>query len=370
MDDLIKINERDEFFLITNIETLRDSGIQKRIKYLCDNGIIGMTIIDEIHKCKNSQSAQGKAIHCCTSYYKLALTGTPLMNDCIDLYNVLKWLEIENHTLTQWKNYYCEMGGFGGYQIIGYRHMEELQSQLESVMLRRKKEEVLDLPDKIYTDEYLEMSDQQQSIYNQVKESIMKDIDRIVLLPNPLVELIRLRQATGCTGILSTQINASCKIERILEIVEEVSANGGKCVIFSNWTSIANPIYEALCDKGFNPALATGEVKDTQKAQEKFKGFKSCKAIVGTIGVLGTGFTLTEGTTVIFADEPWNMATKLQAEDRCHRIGTKSTVNIITLMCKNTIDERIHDLITKKGMLSDTLVDNKFSIEEIRYLLS
>ena len=102
---------------------------------------------------------------------------------------------------------------------------------------------------------------------------------------------------------------------------------------------------------------------------KKFKDDKKCTAIIGTIGVLGTGFTLTEAQTVIFLDEPWNMATKLQAEDRCHRIGTKSTVNIITLLCKDTIDERIHNIITRKGILSDTLVDNKYTIEDIKYLL-
>lgn len=98
-----------------------------------------MTIIDEIHKCKNSTSMQGKAIHCCCTYYKLALTGTPIMNAAIDLYNVLKWLEVENHSLTQFKNHYCIMGGFGGYQIVGYKHLDELQNRLDKYMLRRKK---------------------------------------------------------------------------------------------------------------------------------------------------------------------------------------------------------------------------------------
>ena len=370
LSDLEEIYDREEFFIITNVETLRDTKIQKQIKQLCDAGVIGMTIIDEIHKCKNSQSSQGKAIHSCTSYYKLALTGTPLMNDCIDLYNILKWLEVENHTLTQWKNYYCEMGGFGGYQIVGYNHMEELQQQLDSVMLRRKKEDVLDLPPKIYTNEYLLMSPSQQAVYDEIKVALLRNVDKIFLSPNPLVELTRLRQATGYTGVLSTSIEESCKIDRMIEIVKEVADNNGKCVIFSNWTSVVNPAYQVLCDAGFNPAIATGEVKDIQQAQTKFKTTKSCKAIIGTIGVLGTGFTLTEGQTVIFLDEPWNMATKMQAEDRCHRIGTNGTVNIITLICKDTIDERIHTLITKKGMLSDTLVDNKFSIDDIKYLLS
>ena len=367
--DLKDLYARQEFFIITNIETLRDKEAQKWIKHWCELGVIGMTIIDEIHKCKNSQSAQGKGIHACASYYKLALTGTPLMNECIDLYNILKWLEVENHTLTQWKSYYCEMGGFGGYQIVGYNHTDELQDQLNSVMLRRTKDEVLDLPPKIYTNEYLEMYDEQAKIYNEVLIALRKDIDKIRLSPNPLVQLIRLRQATGHTSILSTTVSQSTKFDRVVEIMEEIKSNRGKVVIFTNWTSIANPLYELLMKKGYNPALATGEVKDMQAEIKKFKEQRNSYAIIGTIGVLGTGFTLTEAQTVIFLDEPWNMATKLQAEDRCHRIGSKSTVNIITLLCKDTIDERIHQLITKKGILADTLVDSKYTFDDIQYLL-
>ena len=74
---------------------------------------------------------------------------------------------------------------------------------------------------------------------------------------------------------------------------------------------------------------------------------------------MGTGFTLTAASTVIFVDSPWNRAKKEQAEDRAHRIGTTSTVNVITLVCKNTIDERIEDLIYSKGAMADLLVDGK-----------
>ena len=176
----------DEYFIITNIETLRDKSIQSQIKKMCNDGIIGMTIIDEIHKCKNSQSKQGKAIHCCCSYYRLALTGTPLMNNPIDLYNVLKWLEVENHSLTYFKNLYCEMGGFGGYEIVGYKNLDELENSLNKNMLRRRKEEVLDLPPKIYTDELLDMDSSQDKLYKDVTNQIIEDIDRIMLLPNPL----------------------------------------------------------------------------------------------------------------------------------------------------------------------------------------
>ena len=365
--DLQNLQLINSFFLITNVETLRDKDIQKEMTKLTEQGIIGMTIIDEIHKCKNSTSSQGKAIHCLHSYYKMALTGTPLMNDAIDLYNILKWLEIENHTLTQFKSYHCELGGFGGYEIVGYRHLDELQSTLDSVMLRRRKDDVLDLPPKIYTNELIEMNDEQWKVYREIHSQLLDDIDKIMLSPNPLVELIRLRQATGYPGILSTKVTESAKLNRMVEIVDEVAARGSKCIVFSNWTSVIDPAVEML--QHHNPAVVTSYTKDPQSEQAKFKRDAGCKVIIGTIGVLGTGFTLTQADTVIFLDEPWNMATKLQAEDRAHRIGTNSSVNIITLLCKDTIDERIHQLITDKGELSDLVVD-KINKEKINFLLN
>lgn len=357
----------DEYFLITNIETLRDKSIQSQIKKMCSDGIIGMTIIDEIHKCKNSQSKQGKAIHCCCSYYRLALTGTPLMNNPVDLYNVLKWLEVENHSLTYFKNLYCEMGGFGGYEIIGYKNLDHLENSLNKNMLRRRKEEVLDLPPKIYTDELLDLDSSQDKLYRDVTNQIIEDIDRIMLLPNPLTELIRLRQVTSNPNILSSKNITNVKYDRILDILESTT---DKVIIFSNWTKVINPLYIKLSSLGYNPALVTGESKDPILEMNKFQSDNTCKVILGTTPALGTGYTLTAANTVIFIDEPWSKAIKDQAEDRCHRIGTKGTVNIITLICKDTIDERIHQIIKDKGELSDRIVDGKaVQPSDIKFLI-
>lgn len=357
----------DEYFLITNIETLRDKSIQSQIKKMCSDGIIGMTIIDEIHKCKNSQSKQGKAIHCCCSYYRLALTGTPLMNNPVDLYNVLKWLEVENHSLTYFKNLYCEMGGFGGYEIIGYKNLDQLENSLNKNMLRRRKEEVLDLPPKIYTDELLDLDSSQDKLYRDVTNQIIEDIDRIMLLPNPLTELIRLRQVTSNPNILTSKNITNVKYDRILDILESTT---DKVIIFSNWTKVINPLYTKLSSLGYNPALVTGESKDPILEMNKFQSDNTCKVILGTTPALGTGYTLTAANTVIFIDEPWSKAIKDQAEDRCHRIGTKGTVNIITLICKDTIDERIHQIIKDKGELSDRIVDGKaVQPSDIKFLI-
>lgn len=357
----------DEYFIITNIETLRDKEIQGQIKKMCNEGIIGMTIIDEIHKCKNSQSKQGKAIHCCCSYYRLALTGTPLMNNPIDLYNVLKWLEVENHSLTYFKNLYCEMGGFGGYEIIGYKNLDQLENSLNKNMLRRRKEEVLDLPPKIYTDELLDLDSSQDKLYRDVTSQIIDDIDRIMLLPNPLTELIRLRQVTSNPNILTSKNVTNVKYDRIVDILESTT---DKVIIFSNWTKVINPLYIKLSSLGYNPALVTGETKDPISEMHKFQSDNTCKVILGTTPALGTGYTLTAANTVIFIDEPWSKAIKDQAEDRCHRIGTKGTVNIITLICKDTIDERIHQIIKDKGELSDRIVDGKaVQPSDIKFLI-
>lgn len=357
----------DEYFLITNIETLRDKSIQSQIKKMCSDGIIGMTIIDEIHKCKNSQSKQGKAIHCCCSYYRLALTGTPLMNNPVDLYNVLKWLEVENHSLTYFKNLYCEMGGFGGYEIIGYKNLNQLENSLNKNMLRRRKEEVLDLPPKIYTDELLDLDSSQDKLYRDVTNQIIEDIDRIMLLPNPLTELIRLRQVTSNPNILTSKNITNVKYDRIVDILESTT---DKVIIFSNWTKVINPLYIKLSSLSYNPALVTGESKDPILEMNKFQSDNTCKVILGTTPALGTGYTLTAANTVIFIDEPWSKAIKDQAEDRCHRIGTKGTVNIITLICKDTIDERIHQIIKDKGELSDRIVDGKaVQPSDIKFLI-
>lgn len=371
-DKLADLNNLpDSYFLITNVESLRDEDICNKIKELCDDGTIGMVAIDEIHKCKNPASQQGKAILKILPETRIAMTGTPLMNTPLDLYIVLKWLGFEKHSFYQFKKHYCVMGGYGGYEVVGYKNLGELQENLDSLMLRRLKKDVLDLPDKIHTIEYVEMSKAQATIYNEVKAEIKEQIDKIKVSNNPLAQLIRLRQATGFTGILSSQIKESAKLDRLEEIVEELVANDEKCIIFSNWTDMTAPTFERL--KRFNPAIITGETKDRVAEQDKFMNDDSCKCIIGTIGAMGTGLTLTAASTVIFLDSPWNRANKEQAEDRAHRIGTKSNLNIITLVCKDTIDERIEELIYKKGVMADALVDGKVDInksEVIDFLLS
>lgn len=374
LNDLINIDKIKEYFLIINVESLRNQQIVDNLQKLCKNKTIGIVAVDEIHRCKNPTSQQGKGLLKLNAEHKIAMTGTPLMNTPLDLFVILKWLGFEKHSFYAFKKHFCNMGGFGGYEIIGYKNLKELQETLNDIMLRRLKQDVVDLPDKIYVNEFVDLTPKQEQIYKEVKNEVACNIDKIKASNNPLAELIRMRQATGYTGILSSTIKESGKIDRLEELVEDAVSNGDKVIIFSNWTAMTTPIYEKLSKK-YKGVVITGETKDSERQQNvnKFQTDETCKFCLGTIGAMGTGLTLTAANTVIFIDEPWTMAAKQQAIDRAHRIGTKENVTIYTLMAKNTIDERIHELVEKKGAMSDAIVDNKIvgnKLELLEFLIN
>lgn len=374
LHDLKHLDKIPDYFLITNIETLRNTDINSQLIKLCKQNKIQMIAADEIHKMKNPTSQQGKAFLKLQAQTMVAMTGTPLMNYPLDLYIILRWLGYETHAFGAFKRHYCNFGGFGGYEIIGYKNLEELQEKIAEIMLRRLKDDVLDLPEKIFVNDYVEMTPKQSIIYKEATSYILQNIDRIKTSINPLAELIRMRQATGYTGILSNTIKESAKLDRLEEIVEDNVANNKKVIIFSNWTQMTAPIYERLSNK-YKGLSITGDTKDRdrQKYVNEFQTNKDYRFIVGTIGAMGTGLTLNAASTVIFVDEPWTMAAKSQAIDRAHRIGTNHNVTVVTLMCKNTIDERIHELVEKKGAMADVLIDGNMNTNRadvLEFLLS
>lgn len=374
-----------QFFWITNIETLRGGSfkekqgkrtvirfpIAEKIQELCDRGIIGMIAFDEAHKAKNPDSQQGRAllsIDC--KGPKIPMSGTFVLNNPLDLYLPLRWAGFETHSFYAYKQHYCTMGGFGGKEIVGYKNLDELRSMVSKVMLRRVKGDVLDLPPKVHTIEWVDAYPEQKSLYKDVRDQVRDNIDKVKVHPDPLSEMLRLRQVTGYPGIISSTVTKSAKMDRMEELVEEEVAVGGKAIIFSNWSEMTNVIRHKL--KKYNPAYITGEVGSVQRMEEKdrFQNDPNCKVMIGTIGALGTGFTLTAAQLVIFVDEPWNRGIKDQAEDRAHRIGTRGTVRIVTILTRDTVDEGVYNLVQKKGKMADLLVDGKVDGKNVDNVLS
>lgn len=383
MEDLNNIPH--QFFWITNIETLRGGSfkekqgkrtvmrfpIAEKIQELCDKGIIGMIAFDEAHKAKNPDSQQGKAllsIDC--KGPKIPMSGTFVLNNPLDLYLPLRWSGFETHSFYAYKQHYCKMGGFGGKEIVGYKNLDELRSMVSKVMLRRVKGDVLDLPPKVHTIEWVDAYPEQKSLYKDVRDQVRDNIDKVKVHPDPLSEMLRLRQVTGYPGILSSTVTKSAKMDRMEELVEDEVSVGGKAIIFSNWSEMTNVIRHKL--KKYNPAYITGEVGSVQRMEEKdrFQNDPNCKVMIGTIGALGTGFTLTAAQLVIFVDEPWNRGIKDQAEDRAHRIGTRGTVRVVTILTRDTVDEGVYNLVQKKGKMADLLVDGKVDGKNVDNVLS
>ena len=286
--------------------------------------------------------------------YRIGMTGTPLMNSPVDLYAILKWLGYERYSFFSFKNHFCITDEWG--TVVGYKNIDQLRNQLDSVMIRRTKEEVLDLPEKVYVNEYVDLTDEQKKLYNQVIDSAMHsdgDVKECIL-----ATYLKLRQVSGGIGQFNS-IKKNPKLDRLEQIVEEAVYSRTKVIVYSNWVEGLKPAIERL--QKYNPVVITGETKDAdrQNIVNRFQTDDTVKVIIGTIGAMGTGLTLTAATEVVFLDEPWTNAAKEQACDRAHRIGTTSTVTIHTIMSHNTYDEDVHNTVLGKKALSDTIVEKK-----------
>lgn len=359
----------DCFYMVTNIESFRNADFVKELSRQINK--IDMVILDEAHQCKNPKAQQTKGfIKFTKTKYMIAMSGTFMLNRPTDFYVPLNWIGYYKDTYWKFENSFLVKDGWGN--ICGLKNMDLLRDMVQDCMIRRKKEEVLDLPEKTYVNEYVEMSDDQQAIYDEVIRGLRENIDKIRLSPNPLVEMIRARQATGYPGILTTTCSESVKINRMVELVEQITANGNKCLVFSNWAEMVEVAGNYLVK--YNPAKISGRYDESfiESEKERFRNDPNCKVVCGTIKKMGTGLTFTEANYVIFLDEPWNKGLKEQASDRTHRIGQTKNVTVITLICKDSIDERINTLVEQKGIVAEMLTDGKMNLDraDIDYLLS
>lgn len=353
------------YYAIINIESLRNEHIQDALYVGLKDEVIGCIIVDEIHKAKNGSSQQGKALRSLKSPVKIGLTGTPIMSKAEDLWNILTWLGAEKRSFYSFRNTYCIMGGYGGYKVVGHKNLDSLNQSLNQIMIRRKKEEVLDLPPKIHSIEYVELTRKQALMYRDIKQGIIDKLEDILASVNPLTSTLRLRQLTG--GLFTDD---NPKLERVKDMLdEEIIPNGEKAIIFSQWESITEVYKNSL--KEYNPAYIIGKVdpEDRQKEVNRFQTDPNCKLAIGTIGAMGTGLTLNKASYVFFIDKAWTSGENAQAEDRAHRIGTTGTVNVITMVAKGSIDEGIEEYLRENKDLFDRVVDGKGSGIDMRTLL-
>jgi len=377
------------FFLVMNIEAIRMISsrrylIRERLTTLVNKGYISMIVCDEVHRNTSASSKNGKQLLKLkkdTEGVKvewLPMTGTPIVNKPTDVFLPLKL--VDGHT---YKNYYawcqtfCVYGGFGNYQIIAYKNIPELKRMLQANMLRRLKKDILDLPPKLHTIEYVENTPYQTKLYDQVVRDVISHKDEIISAVNPMVKLLKLRQVNGSPELIDntlavdkTYLAKNAKMTRLVDLVNTIIDSGEKVVIFSNWVESLRTVYKFLA-KTHKVCCYTGTMKPEVREKQKriFIEDPEYKILIGTVGALGTSHTLTVARNVIFYDLPWNPATVEQAEDRCHRAGTASTVNIYSIITRNTVDEKVYNIIMNKEGVSKYIVDNELSFKDNPQLL-
>ena len=362
-----KINE---FFIIVNVETLRDSTVIEAIRNSKNN--FDMIVVDEIHKLKGATtSIQSKNTLKLAKIgkYHFGLTGTLLVNNPLDCFIPLKFIGYERSTYTNFKNFYCVIEQkFGHQSISGFKNIDVLKNEISECSLRRSKD-LLNLPPKIIIPEFLELPESQQKFYSELQSGIVNEADRVNIKNTSLLGMItRLRQATTCPSVLSSKEITNVKIERALDLIEEITPNGDKVIIFSVFKE---PLYQL---KKLLPEalLCTGDQTDEEISNNinKFQNDDNYKVILCTTSKMGTGITLTAANYEIFLDTPWTYAEFEQSVDRAYRIGTTKNVIIYDLIAKDTIDERVYQLINTKKDISDYIIDNKYNeTEELKYLL-
>lgn len=361
------LNPIKEFFIITNIETLREEKIIKALKKNINK--IDLIAVDELHCCKTFQSIQSKHLLLTEAKYKVGMTGTLLLNDPLDTYVPLKWIGAEKSNYTIFKNFYCTFAGPSHNILTGFRNIELLKDQISKCSLRRKKDEVLDLPPKSIITEYVEMDNKQAKFYDNIKNGIVEEVDKVQLTTSSLLGMVaRLRQATAYPGILTTENISSAKILRACSLVENIVENGGKVVIFSTFK---DPVYELeKLLKQYNPLVATGDIDDVTVSQaiDDFQNNDINKVFIGTWQKCGTGITLTRASYLIFIDTPWTNGVFSQCCDRIYRIGTKDSVFIYNLITKDTIDERVLEILEDKKALADYIIDDNLNTKAIESL--
>lgn len=362
----------EEFFVITNVETLREDKIVQAIlknKY----NKFDMIVIDEVHRCKTPTSQQGKnLLKLNKAKYRIGATGTLLLNNPLDAYVPLKWIGAERSNYSTFRYYYCNYGGPFGNMLVGFKNIQVLQDQIKKYSLRRTKD-ILNLPPKNIIHEYVDMSDAQSIFYDNVKAGVAQEVNKVKLNAANVLSLVaRLRQATACPSILTTESIPSAKMDRAEDLVEQIVGSGYKVVIFSTFKQTVYELAQRL--RQYKLVVATGDQSDAEieAAKQALQEDPDTKIFIGTWQKCGTGITLTAASYMIFMDTPWTQADTIQCEDRIHRIGSLTSVFIYRLICKNTIDERVEELLNDKGIISDYIVDNECPpqcVERLKQLL-
>jgi SWI/SNF-related matrix-associated actin-dependent regulator 1 of chromatin subfamily A len=347
-------------FVIVNYDILKnfhDKDPRNREDSELIKGDFDLVILDEAHMVSNAQAQRTKIINNFVKDIKRVwlLTGTPMTSRPMNYYNLLHI--IESPVAQNWKAYairYCQgyqfnAGGRKVWNVTGASNLEELRERTSGQILRRLKEEVLDLPDKIISPVYLRIVSQEyKNLMGEYREWYKNNSEESSSLTVQFSKLMQVRK-----------LIANEKVSQTIEFAENIIDQGKKVIIFTNFTDTLQSIYQHF---GKSAVYLDGSCSNSvrQQAVDRFQTDDKIKVFVGNLKAAGVGLTLTAAEVVIMNDLSFVPAEHSQAEDRAYRFGQKSNVLVYYPIFENTIEKTIYDVLNKKKrIISTVLGDNQ-----------
>lgn len=310
-------------------------------------------ILDEVHKIKNPKTSRAKAVKEMAESipYILAISGTPIVNNIKEIYNIIKILTVSSsmiYSIYKKLSRYSFISGEGTKSAY-----KEIHSTLTWLMLRRKKADVLqDLPDKVRTVVPIEIDN--RATYSESEADFINWIDSVNWLK-------RVKGDNGEALVRITKLKKMAidgKMPQILEWINTYLESNEKIVVFARHRHVISRLMSELSE--YKPVKIDGSTSliNRQQAVDVFQSDDNCRVFIGNIIAAGVGLTLTVASTVLFTELDWTPSAHDQAEDRCHRIGQKNNVNVYYLLAPNTIEMKIIDIIDEKRKMIDAVIDD------------
>ncbi len=331
-------------FKITNYEAvLRDVTTLRRFKP-------DLVILDEAQRIKNFATKTADAVKSLPRKHALVLTGTPLENRLEDVYSIVQFLD--PHLLAPLWRFAADhfmLSRDRKDKILGYRNLNLLHEKLKPLVIRRRKEQVLqDLPDQVTNTYYLELSEEQAKMHNGYMSGLLFLLNKKFLTPMDVRRiqelLLQMRRVCDCTYLVDRSTKISPKLKELEGILDElVIQSKRKMVIFSEWTTMTFLIAKQLSKMGISFVELSGKipVNKRQALIDEFTNNPECKVFLSTDSG-GTGLNLQAADCVLNFELPWNPARLNQRIGRVNRIGqSSSSVNVINLVSKDSIEEKI-----------------------------
>lgn len=415
----IAVRKNPEHFLIftINIEAVNTKLGFETLQILMQRDVL--LVVDESTKIKNHKAKRTKKILELSKQvkYRRILTGTPITQSPLDLYSQFEFLDasiLGHKSFYTFQNRYCEqnngalrrslcamLGTEKGSKlynmrrekyisandirkivgnsdprvtqilsmvhktpmfVTGYKNSEELHNKIKPFSSRVLKKDCLDLPEKIYIEELVDMTQEQKRIYKDMEKNFRAEIEANVEMSvsNILNLGMRLQQITG--GFAKNDFSESYtfigshKIDRLKEIIEDTDA---KIIVWSRFVNEIETLSKELTE--YNPVLYYGGKTSDEKAEaiELFTKDSKHRIFIGNQASGGTGINLVEASVVVYYSNTFSLEDRLQSEDRAHRIGQKNNVTYIDLVCKDSIDTKVKKALLSKKSISDEIVEDR-----------